>query len=127
VVTRRDGTKYPRRRRARTSNDVAEAFLARLDGSAFDSPVKITGEIVTGIERWARLVTEPHERLIVQLDPPDDGGAWRVAVNVPRSRGGPISVEQAIAASTSERAHLGDGRLERMMPVLLRPGDRGRQ
>jgi superfamily II DNA or RNA helicase len=110
--------------RTRTSNDVAEAFLARLDGSAFDSPVKVTGEIVTGIERWARLVTEPHERLIVQLDPPDDGGAWRVAVNVPRSRGGPISVEQAIAASTSERAHLEAemARLERMLPVLLRPG-----
>ena len=66
--------------RVHTTNDVAEAFLARLDGSAFDAPVKIAGEIVTKVERWARLVTEPHERLIVQLDPPDEGGAWRLSV-----------------------------------------------
>ena len=32
--------------RVRTANDVAEAFLARLDGSAFDAPVNIGGEIV---------------------------------------------------------------------------------
>ena len=30
----------------RTGNDVAEAFLARLDGSAFDAPMRIAGEIV---------------------------------------------------------------------------------
>ena len=30
----------------RTGHDVAEAFLARLDGSAFDAPVSIGGEIV---------------------------------------------------------------------------------
>ena len=90
--------------RVRTANDVAEAFLARLDGSAFDAPVKIAGEIVTRIERWAKLVTEPHERLIVQLDPPDEGGAWHLAVNVRGPRGGIISVEQAIAAATTDRA-----------------------
>jgi superfamily II DNA or RNA helicase len=110
--------------RVRTASDVAEAYLARLDGSAFDAPVKIGSETVARIERWARLVTEPHERLIVQLDPPDDGGAWRLAVNAPRLRGGPISVEQAIAMATPDRQHLEDemARLERMLPVLLRPG-----
>lgn len=110
--------------RVHTANDVAEAFLARLDGSAFDAPVKIAGEIVTRLERWARLVTEPHERLIVQLDPPDDGGAWHLAVLAARSRGGPISIERAIVMAESDRHYLeGEmARLERMLPVLLRPG-----
>ena len=110
--------------RVHTANDVAEAFLARLDGSAFDAPVKIAGDIVARIERWARLVTEPHKRLIVQLDPPDDGGAWHLAVLAAASRGGPLSIERAIVMAESDRPRLEDemARLERMLPVLLRPG-----
>jgi hypothetical protein len=110
--------------RVHTANDVSEAFLARLDGSAFDAPVKIASELVSRIERWARLVTEPHKRLIVQLDPPDDGGAWHLAVLAAHARGGPISIERAIVMAESDRQHLeGEmARLERMLPVLLRPG-----
>ena len=44
----------------RTGHDVAEAFLARLDGSAFDAPVSIGAEISTRLERWARPVTGEH-------------------------------------------------------------------
>jgi hypothetical protein len=111
--------------RVRTASDVAEAFLGRLDGSAFDAPVKLGGELVARLERWGRPVTEPHERLIVQLDPPDEGGAWRLAVNAAGPRGAPVSIEQAIVMAKSDRQHL-EGemtRLERMLPVLLRPGE----
>ena len=110
--------------RVQTANDVAEAFLARLDGSAFDAPVKIAGDIVSRIERWARLVTEPHRPLIVQLDPPDDGGAWHLAVFAVDSGGRPLSIERAIVMAESDRPRLEDemARLERMLPVLLRPG-----
>ena len=111
--------------RVRTASDVAEAYLGRLDGSAFDAPVTSAGELVARLERWSRLVTEPHARLIVQLDAPDDGGAWRVAVSAAGPQGTPISIEQAIAMEKSNRPHLQAemARLERMLPVLLRPGE----
>ncbi len=51
----------------RTATDVAEAFLGRLDGTAFDGPLGMTDKIVTRVERWARAVTGQHPRLIVQL------------------------------------------------------------
>ncbi len=70
----------------RSANDVSEAFLGRLDGSAFEAPVKVAGEVVARLERWSRIVTEPRPHLIVQLDSPDEGGAWRLAVNVPGPR-----------------------------------------
>src|SRR5438132_1876774 len=54
--------------RIRTATDVAEAFLARLDGSAFDSPIRLGGEISARVERWGRSVTGEHSRLIVRLD-----------------------------------------------------------
>ncbi len=110
--------------RVRTAHDVAEAFLARLDGSAFDAPVAIGGEIVARVERWARPVTGTHKRLIVQLDPPDDGGAWRLSVFAPGQRNKPIPIEQAIVTAGPDRQLFEDEitRLERMLPALQRPG-----
>src|SRR5262249_56291325 len=64
--------------RIRTATDVAEAFLARLDGSAFDAPVRLGGEISARVERWGRSVTGEHSRLIVRLDPPDESDLWRL-------------------------------------------------
>ena len=108
----------------RTSTDVAEAFLARLDGSSFDAPIRVGGEAVARIEKWGRSVTGTHERLIVQLDPPDSGNAWHLAVLSIGREGAPISVEEAIVHAGSERRDLEDqmSRLERMLPALLRPG-----
>ena len=37
----------------RTVADVAEAVIARLDGSAFDAPMRIAGEIGRRTEQWA--------------------------------------------------------------------------
>ena len=110
----------------RSTNDVVEAYLGRLDGSAFEAPVKVAGEIVARLERWSRVVVaEPRPHLIVQLDSPDEGGAWRLAVNVLRPRGAPLSIEQAIVIATSDRQSLEAemARLELMLPVLLRLGE----
>ena len=68
----------------RTATDVAEAFLGRLDGSAFDAPTRLAGDVATRIERWGRSVTGERGRLIVRLDPPDD--AQRVASRGVRDR-----------------------------------------
>ncbi len=72
----------------RTSADVTEAFLARLDGSAFDAPLRVAGELVERADAWARPVTRDHSALIVRLDPPDAGDAWDLAVFAPASRSG---------------------------------------
>jgi superfamily II DNA or RNA helicase len=108
----------------RTANDVAEAFLGRLDGSAFDAPTRIAGDIATRMERWGRSVTGERGRLIVRLDPPDDANAWHLAVFAAGPKNEPLPIEQAIVNAGAGRPHLEDetARLERMFPALLRPG-----
>ena len=108
----------------RTATDVAEAFLGRLDGSAFDAPTRLAGDVATRMERWGRSVTGERGRLIVRLDPPDDSNAWHLAVFATGARGEPLPIEQAIVNAGSGRPHLEDEitRLERMLPALLRPG-----
>ena len=64
----------------RTANDVTEAFLARLDGSAFEAPMRVAGDLVTRTADWAHSVTRDHTPLVVRLDPPDRGNAWELEV-----------------------------------------------
>ncbi len=122
----------------RTGNDVTEAFLARLDGSAFDAPTRVAGELVSRAEQWSRSVTREHAALIVRLDPPDRAGVWDLEVFVAKSRGTSKSstasqgrggkvlqpVERAIVDDRSKRSDLEHevARLERMLPQLLRAG-----
>ncbi len=103
---------------------MAEAFLGRLDGSAFDAPTRLAGDVATRIERWGRSVTGERGRLIVRLDPPDDSKVWHLAVFATGTRGEPLPIEQAIVNAGAGRPHLEDEitRLERMLPALLRPG-----
>jgi superfamily II DNA or RNA helicase len=110
--------------RIRTSTDVAEAFLARLDGSAFDAPVRIGGEVVARVERWGRAVTLGRKRLVVRLDPPDRGDAWLLAVHVTAGNGDLTPLEDAMGAAGSGRRDLEDEitRLERLVPALRRAG-----
>jgi superfamily II DNA or RNA helicase len=117
----------------RTGNDVTEAFLARLDGSAFDAPTRVAGELVSRAEQWSRSVTREHAPLIVRLDPPDRTGVWDLEVFVAKARnsnskgrGGKVlvPVERAIVDDRSKRSELEHelARLERMLPALLRAG-----
>jgi hypothetical protein len=113
----------------RTGNDATEAFLARLDGSAFDAPTRVAGELVQRAEQWSRSVTREHAPLIVRLDPPDRTGVWDLEVFVAKSRGGSKGkvlqpVERAIVDDRSKRSELEHevARLERMLPALLRAG-----
>ncbi|HUF34232.1 MAG TPA: DEAD/DEAH box helicase [Acidimicrobiales bacterium] len=108
----------------RTPTAIAEAFLTRLDGSAFEAPTRPGAELARRMERWANPVTSPGDsRLVVQLDPPDKDGAWYLSVLGPDPDGALIPVEVALVDSKSKR-HLSDelARLERLLPVLQRPG-----
>ena len=63
----------------RTNSDIAETVLARLDGSTFEAPHHQGTEVAKGLKSWARGVTGDSKlHLIVQLEAPDDAGAWHL-------------------------------------------------
>ncbi|MEA2614003.1 MAG: hypothetical protein QOI52_1962, partial [Chloroflexota bacterium] len=105
---------------------VAEAFVTRLDGSSFDAPVAAAAEVMKRLDRWVKPVahgTSARTRLIVQLEPPDRGNAWYLAVLGRGADGNPLPVEVALADSKDTKAMADElVRLERVLPVLLRPG-----
>ena len=117
---------------ARTKADIAEAALARLDGTTFEASSRHASDLMRRLESWARPVTDPYEqrlRLIVQLDPPDDIGAWHLSVLSESSSGELQPVERALVIASRARKqavkhHL--ARLERLIPDLLRLGGRRR-
>ena len=118
----------------RTGNDVTEAFLARLDGSAFDAPVRVAGELVSRAEqlvafRHAR--ARPADRAPRPARPHRGVGPRGVRRQGPQCSGKSgdggkvlVPVERAIVDDRSKRADLEHelGRLERMLPELLRAG-----
>ncbi|MDP8976048.1 MAG: DEAD/DEAH box helicase [Actinomycetota bacterium] len=102
---------------------VAEAVLTRLDGSSFEAPLAAGAEVSKRLERWAKPVTGTSgTRLVVQLDPPDEGDAWFLSVLGPGAEG-LLPVELALADSAATKPIADElARLERILPVLLRPG-----
>jgi len=108
----------------RDSVTIAETVLTRLDGSAFEVPGRAGAEVAKRMDRWVTPVTTPSDaRLVVQLDPPDKDNAWFLSVSGPDPDGQLVPLEVALIESRPKR-HLADElvRLERIMPVLKRPG-----
>lgn len=116
----------------RTKAETSEAALACLDGTPFEVPSRHGADLTRRLDQWARPVTEAHERrlrLIVQLDPPDDVGAWHLSVLSESSTGELQPVERALViASRSRRQAVKHqmARLERLVPELVRLGGRRR-
>ena len=113
----------------RSATDVTEAFLARLDGSAFDAPTRVADDLVAKAEHWVRGVVREHSPLVVRLEAPPPGDpAWDLAVFTESADGTLTPIERAIvdARSGNERGELEDeiGRVERMVPALQRPSTR---
>ncbi len=109
----------------RTLAATAEAYLARLDGTSFDVPAGIAGELTNALERWAGPVTsKAYRSLIIQLDPPDSGDAWHLAVFAPARGQQLVPVEVALVNAGNQRRELEGNlvRLERLFPPLQRPG-----
>ncbi|MDW3218378.1 MAG: DEAD/DEAH box helicase [Acidimicrobiales bacterium] len=114
----------------RTKQDVAETALCLLAGEAFVAPAKAGGELVRRMTQWAQpVVGATGQRLVVQLDPPDEMGAWHVSVLAPAEDGGLEPVEVAVTTGSKTRAKQMAAqlaRLERLFPELLRLGGRRR-
>ncbi|MEO0494435.1 MAG: DEAD/DEAH box helicase, partial [Actinomycetota bacterium] len=113
-----------------TKNDVGEATLCHLDGTAFHAPTKLGGEVVRRLAQWGQSVIGAVERsLVVQLDPPDESDAWHVRVLAHNDDGGLDPVEVALATSSKSKSKVTAAqlaRLERLFPELLRLGGRRR-
>ncbi|MDE0162077.1 MAG: DEAD/DEAH box helicase [Acidimicrobiaceae bacterium] len=116
----------------RTKADVAETALARLDGTPFDVPSRHVADLTRRLDQWARPATESYDRrlrLIVQLDPPDDIGAWHLSVLSESSAGELQPVERALVSASGARRQAVKhqmARLERLFPELVRLGGRRR-
>ena len=116
----------------RTRADVAETALARLDGTPFDVPSRHAADLTRRLDQWARPATESYDRrlrLIVQLDPPDDIGAWHLSVLSESSAGELQPVERALVIASRARRQAVKhqmSRLERLFPELVRLGGRRR-
>src|SRR4029450_5110842 len=96
----------------------------RLDGSTFRAPAGAVAQAARRLEQWSRAVTAPRRpRLVVQLEPPDANGAWFLSVLGPGATGQLLPIEVALSDGGPSRL-LADElvRLERMLPVLHRPG-----
>ncbi len=112
----------------RTPADVAESVLTGLGGAPFEAPTRLAAALGDRLKRWAEPVRAlVEDRLVVQLDPPDKGGAWFLSVLGPGQDGRSVPLEVALVDGRSKR-HLADEtlRLERLLPVLNRPGGQRR-
>jgi predicted DNA-binding protein (MmcQ/YjbR family) len=114
----------------RSKSDVAEAFLAHLNGSTFEAPSRLASELTRRVDQWARSVAgTARSRLLLRLDPPDDSNAWYLAVLAMSSDNHLLPVEQVIVNSSNTRRKEVEeelARLERLLPELMRPGGRRR-
>ncbi len=114
----------------RTKNEVAETFLANLGGRPFIAAADHGSDLARRLEQWARPVTAVAKyALIVQLDEPDESGAWQLKVLSPGPENTLDPVEVAMVSGSNTRRTEVKGqytRLERLMPALLRPGGRRR-
>jgi len=113
----------------RTQQDLAEAFLATLDGTPFDGPDQRGGELRQALQRWAAPVTSADAlRLVVQLEPPDDQQAWHLRT-LAAVAGRTTRVGHALSSATDgRRAAIKRelDRLEVLHPPLLRARGRRR-
>ncbi|MPZ71670.1 MAG: ATP-dependent helicase [Nitriliruptorales bacterium] len=102
----------------RSDQEVAEAVLARLDGEPFEAPEQRGAELMRGLQKWARPVTGTVTlRLIVQLDPPDEGDAWHLRTLAPTGRGQLKRVDAAMANSPEAQRHTMKRELDRLETI----------
>jgi mRNA-degrading endonuclease toxin of MazEF toxin-antitoxin module len=114
----------------RSRAEMAEAFLAYLDGTRFVGSATQGSDLARRIELWARPVTAAaRQSLVIRLDEPDDAGAWHMEVLATSPEGVTEPVEVAMVSGvSSHRTEVRDQltRLERLLPVLMRPGGKRR-
>lgn len=98
-----------------TATHVAEAVLARLNGSHFEAPHHQGKEVGKALKSWAGGVTGATKLgLVVQLDPPDSSGAWLLRTLASEGHGKPEPVEPAMSRAKHQRKETIKQELERL-------------
>ena len=89
------------------------------------APVAAGAEVSKRLDRWSRPVTTTSRpKLVVQLEPPDRDGAWFLQVLGPGAEGNLLPIEVALGDSKGTKPLADElNRLERVLPVLQRPGE----
>ena len=111
-----------------TAAEVGEAILAGLAGDRFDAAERVAGMVEHRLNRWARpVIADAGPPLIVRLSEPDSEGVWLLSVHVPGvgAGGGEVPVEVAMGTSRGDErraVEVAYGRLERLIPIISRPG-----
>ena len=112
---------------ANTPNDLHETFVAHLDGTPFTAHANLVSDLSRRLDQWSRGATSLHRRkLVVQLDPPDSGGVWLVAVRAPAGKGRQVPLEVALRTDTGGAIAAEYARLTRLFNALDRLGARRR-
>jgi hypothetical protein len=102
----------------RSEQELAETFLARLDGTAFEAPSQRAGELRRDLQRWAKPVTGPAGlTLTLQLDPPDEGDAWYLRTLTSQGRGKRSRVDAAMSNASNARREAIKAELDRLETV----------
>ena len=114
----------------RSEQEVGEAALARLDGERFEAPHQRGRELARALHKWAAgVVGQAGLRLVVQLDPPDEEGAWHLRTLAPVGSGKLTRVDAAMSNASAARREAMKRELERLetlYPVLRRARGRRR-
>jgi hypothetical protein len=115
---------------AKTPVDLAEGVLAALGGARFEAVVALGEDLAGRIDRWSRSVTaETGVGLVVRLAAPDREGVWLLSVLASGVDTALVPVEVAmVTAGRAKRMAVEPqlARLERLCPVLARPGGQRR-
>ena len=113
---------------AGTPADLADAVIARMDGSAFRAPLTLATDVSKRLEQWSRTVTATtRTRLVLQLAAPDTGGVWLVTVFARISQGKLMPIDAALRTDRGSRPITAEwDRLGRLFPAIDRAGIRHR-
>jgi hypothetical protein len=110
----------------RSTSDVAEAVLGRLEGTTFEAPNGSGTEVSRRLQRWAKGVTGASKlSLSLQLDPPDDSDAWYLKTLVSDGNRKEQKVEPAMSRASDSRRDQIKRELERL-EGLYTPLERGK-
>ncbi|HEY8544980.1 MAG TPA: SNF2-related protein [Acidimicrobiales bacterium] len=112
---------------ARSYRDVAEAVMARLDGTPFRAAKQPAAQLAHELGLWAAEVRGRRRiGLVVELHPPHADGGWLVTVSATGVEAQPVPVHQALATASGKKVKSLEAelrRLERLLPALRRSGE----
>jgi len=107
---------------ASSPGDLADTIIARMDGATFSADRELANETSRRLDMWARAVTDPgRSPLVVRLDPPGSSGVWLLSVQA-HVRNTLIPIDSALRSDRNRTARVEWVRLQRMLPMLSRPG-----